>query len=1065
MIVCPSCGKENPEGFTFCGFCSAPLMAAELSREVRKTVTIVFCDVTGSTAMGEKLDPEIVRRVMGRYFSEMKTVLESHGGTVEKFIGDAVMAVFGIPQVHEDDALRAVRAASEMRERLRDLNKELGRDFGVTISSRIGVSTGEVVSGSASQTLATGDAVNVAARLEQAAHPGEILIGQDTLRLVRDTVVAEPVEPLGLKGKAEPVGAFRLMSVGGAEGFARRFDAPMVGGADELQALRDASRRAARDSACVLVTVLAPAGVGKSRLIQEFLERQSVGASVIRGRCLPYGTGITYWPVVEMLTASAGIDDLDGPDQVRGKIASLLEDVADAGVVGERLAHFLGLAGATAAPDETFWAVRKLFESRAIRSPLVAVFDDIHSAEPALLDLIEYVADWSRDAPILLVCLARPELLDERPGWGGGKPNATSLLLEPLTEAECDEVIANLLDRAELPQDARRKITEASEGNPLFVEQMVEMLIDDGVLRREDGSWVVSGDFSDLAVPGSITTLLEARLDRLPHMGRAVIERASVEGKVFHLGSVTALTPESERGYLREPLMALVRRDLISPDRSLFAGDDAFRFRHMLIRDAAYRRIPKERRAELHQLHADWLERAAGDRTSEFEEIIGYHMEQAYRLRSELGPLDERARDLAFQAADRLAASGMRARQRGDVGACAKLLERAASLYPVEAPARLELLPDLADALHESGEIARAEALIEDALLAARATGDRSVECRAVVSREYLRAKTNPPGFLQEDSLSEVAGLIPVLEGLGDARGLARAWIYVAESHWWLGRTGSAHLALDKAIQYARAAGEPPLARDALALYAASYMMSSTPISVATGNVEAIRDRAEGDRTILAFCSAPLALFAAMEGRFEDAHSHLALARSTLEELGMAVWSESLRMEEGEIELMAGDPIAAERVLRPGYEALIALGDRGSFSSLAGWLALAMARQSRDKEAEDVAAEARDATSLDDFATQILWREALAEVRVHQGRLDEAENLAREAVTIARRTDSSDDQGAAFATLGSVLAAARKRPEAIAAAREALTLYMARENLVGAERTRAFLRNIGVQED
>ena len=373
-----------------------------LRQESRKTVSVVFCDITGSTAMGERLDPEAVRHLMGRYFDEMKAAVQSHGGTVEKFIGDAVMAVFGIPDVHEDDALRAVRAAVEMRERLGELNKELERDFGATMSSRIGVNTGEVVAGPTAQTLATGDAVNVAARLEQAARPGEILIGDETYRLVRDAVVVDPAEPLDLRGKSEAVPAYRLRAVTGVEGVARRFDFPMVGRAEELQALRDSLRRVARDAVCSLVTVLGTAGVGKSRLVQEFLERDAAEAGVIRGRCLPYGEGITYWPVVEMVTAGAGIADLDRPSEVRAKIASLLGEGRDEAIVVERLVQFLGLSGSSVVADEISWAVRKLFEAMAARSPLIVVFDDIQWAEPTLLDLIEHVADWSRDAPILL---------------------------------------------------------------------------------------------------------------------------------------------------------------------------------------------------------------------------------------------------------------------------------------------------------------------------------------------------------------------------------------------------------------------------------------------------------------------------------------------------------------------------------------------------------------------------------------------------------------------------------------------------------------------------------------
>ncbi len=419
-MICPSCGAENPEGQRFCGDCGLRLGEPEApAPEVRKTVTIVFSDIAGSTALGERLDPEALRRVLSRYFDAMRLILESHGGTVEKFIGDAVMAVFGVPAVHEDDALRATRAAAEMRLALADLNKELERDHGVTISNRTGVNTGEVVVGAGGQTFATGDAVNTAARLEQAASSGEILLGERTYRLVRDAVAAEGVAGVDAKGKAEPVPAWRLMSVHpSAEGIARRRDVPIVGRERELRLLREAFDRAVADRTCVLFTIFGAPGVGKSRLVEGFLS--GLDAEVLRGRCLPYGDGITYWPVVEMLTRAAELTELDGPAEIREKLRRLAGEGDEGELVVERLAQLLGVAGAAAAADETFWAVRKLFESLARTRPLVVDLDDLQWAEPTLIDLIDHVADWTRDAPVLVLCNARPDLLDAHPGWGGG---------------------------------------------------------------------------------------------------------------------------------------------------------------------------------------------------------------------------------------------------------------------------------------------------------------------------------------------------------------------------------------------------------------------------------------------------------------------------------------------------------------------------------------------------------------------------------------------------------------------------------------------------------------------
>ncbi len=744
MPTCGSCGRDNPEGFRFCGFCGAALAERPRGTEVRKTVTIVFCDVTGSTSLGERLDPESLRKVMTRYFDEMRRVIERHGGTVEKFIGDAVMAVFGVPVVHEDDALRAVRAAVEMREALAQLNKELERDRGVTIASRIGLNTGEVVADASggNQTIATGDAVNVAARLEQAAAPGEILIGPETYRLTRDAVTVEPVEPLALKGKSEPMPAFRLEAVAlGAEGIARRFDTPMVGRERELRVLRDAFEGAVRDGACSLGTVLGPAGVGKSRLIQEFLAGLGANATALHGRCLPYGDGITYWPFVEMLTGAAGIGDLDGPDEAREKLTALVEGTPDASVVVERVAQLLGLAGAAGAAEETHWAVRKLLEAMARRRPLVVVVDDLHWAEPSLLDLVEHIADWSRDAPMELVCTARPELLDARPGWGGGKMNAISFLLEPLDDEESDAMMANLLGRTTLPKDARARIRDAAEGNPLFIEQMVAMMVDDGLLVAHEEGWAVEGDLTGLSPPATITALMESRLDRLSDEERAVIERASVEGKVFHRAAVANLCSDELRTSLNAHLMALVRRDLIRPDTSLFAGDDAFRFRTILIRDAAYQRMPKETRAELHERYANWMEAAAGDRLAEFDEIVGHHLEQTYRLRSELGPLDGGAASVARRATDHLVSSAARALDRGDMAAVSNLLSRALELSAPDSPERAAIMADLGQALERGGELDRAAQILEECISLAERSGDLALACTARIRNLWVRTR------------------------------------------------------------------------------------------------------------------------------------------------------------------------------------------------------------------------------------------------------------------------------------------------------------------------------------
>src|SRR6266508_2562143 len=566
MPFCPHCGSESADSARFCHVCGTalpgetqtnvktiavakdPVSSQVNTGELRKTVTILFCDVTGSTSLGEQLDPESMRRIMQRYFDEISQTIQHHGGTVEKFIGDAVMAAFGIPVLHEDDALRAVRAAADA---------------------------------GSGQLFATGDTVNVAARLEQSAAPGEIVLGDRTLRLVRDAVTVEPLAPLELKGKAQTVQAWRLLEVAPhAPGLARRLDSPLVGRASELAQLSDAFDRAEQERSCQLVTILAQAGVGKSRLTQEFIAGVRERARVVQGRCLPYGKGITYWALTEIVKELAGIERFDAPAEARERIQALLPETDEARLVVDRVAGAIGLGDVSARAEEIFWAVRRFFEELALEGPLVIVFDDIHWAEPTLLDLLEYLASFSRGAPLMLLCPARPELAEIRPGWAE-RENATTISVPPLDAAECEELIDNLLGRAGIAPEPRRAIVEAAEGNPLFVEELLRMLVDDELLRSVNGHWEPTGDLADLAIPASVEALLAARLDRLSPEERAVAQRAAIVGRGFWWGSVVELTPEEERGNVGSHLHALVRKQLIYPDTAEFTGEDAFRFGHI----------------------------------------------------------------------------------------------------------------------------------------------------------------------------------------------------------------------------------------------------------------------------------------------------------------------------------------------------------------------------------------------------------------------------------------------------------------------------------------------------
>ncbi|MGH2680023.1 MAG: ATP-binding protein [Actinomycetota bacterium] len=1014
-------------------------MDERFGAEVRKTVTVLFCDVTGSTSLGEQLDPESLRALLSRFFEEMQVVLERHGGTVEKYIGDAVMAVFGIPAVHEDDALRAVRAAAEMRDALASLNKELERDRGVTIESRIGVNTGDVVAGDAAarQSLVTGDAVNVAARLEQAAGPGEILIGAPTMSLVRDAVAAEPVEPLTLKGKTGTVPAFRLAEVGrDSLGVARRLDTAMVGRTRELEELRESFARAVRDRVCVLATILGVPGVGKSRLTREFLEGLADASVVVRGRCLSYGEGITYWPVVEILTAAAGVLDADGPAEIRSKIGSLLRGTNDAAIASERLAEFLGLAGATASPEETHWAIRKLFEALAAERPLVAVFEDIHWAEPGLLDLIEHIAEWTRDAPILLVCPARPDLQDVRPGWGG-QAAATTLHLEPLTQGESTQLIGGLLGRADIPEAVAARVMGAAEGNPLFVEQMLAMLIDDGLIRPEADGWAVTGDLSHLTVPPTIAGLLQARLDRLSPDEQRVIERGSVEGRVFHWGSVTDLSSDLAPGEVGRHLMALHRRGLIGPEQGLFGGSEAFRFRHALIRDAAYERIPKRIRSELHEGHARWLERIAGERLPEFEEVLAYHLEQAVALRLELGPLDDHGRELAGEAAARLASGGRRAAARGDLPAASKLFDRAVALMDPDDPVRIDLLMRLGTASIHAGDLERARSAFDEASEASSRQGDRRLEIRARLAQISLRAQFEPEGATE--LLKQVAEeAIPVLEELGDDEGLARAWSALSEVGLMWCRASDMETASERAAFHAQRAGDRAMLPNvALSRMVAPFLGMARP-EEGIQRCEEIRAWLPEDRFIGAMADMLQGGCRGQLGLFDEGRRQQRRAMDVCLDVGHKLWVGAVSMNASWLEVLAGDLEAAERWLREGIEMLESIGELGFRSTLAANLAHVLYERGRFAEAAEMIGVSEELGASDDLVNQVTARGIRAKLLAREGRTEDAIAVAEEAVSMSEGMDFWDTLAGVFENLGEVYRLAGRRDNAIAALGQAL---------------------------
>ena len=1055
MPVCPNCNEDNPERAKFCLSCGTPLAASPAPRETRKTVTVLFTDVTGSTALGERNDPEAMRAVMERYFDRMKAVISSHGGTVEKFIGDAIMAVFGVPEIHEDDALRAVRAAGEMREALGALNASLERERGVRIRVRTGVNTGQVVAGdpSAGQRLVTGDAVNVAARLEQAAQPDEILIGAETHRLVRGAVTVEQVDAIEAKGKAEPVAAYRLTGVTpGAAALMRRLDAPIVGRQHELSLLMQAFERSVRERACHLFTILGSAGVGKSRLVSEVLTALEDQATILRGRCLPYGDGITFFPLLEALPEAAGIRDDDSPAEARQKIAVLAAGEEHADRVTTAICELLDLAEGSTPIEEQFWAVRRLLEHLARRRPVVVEFDDIHWGEPKFLDLIEHIADWTRDAPILIICLTRHELLEKRPGWGGGKLNATSLNLEPLTQKECDRLVDFLLGEADIAEEARERITEAAEGNPLYVEEMLSMLIDDGALARVDGRWVAAADLSAIAVPPTIQALLSARIDRLTPDERGALECAAVAGKVFWRGAVAALSPPERAPSLDRHLLALVRKDLVRDDPSTFAGEDAFRFRHLLVRDTAYQGIAKRVRADLHERFALWLEAVTGERASEYEEIIAYHYEEAYRNLVDVGMKDERVTSLGIEAGTRLAETGRRATNRGDFPAAITLLRRAIAALPRAHSTHASLLPDLAHVLNDAGQFDEAEQIIEDAISLAEETNDESLAWRARIAAAGRGIWIAAPGSTV-NARETASQAITVFERRNDEKGLARAWDLLSAADWLAQRAGDTAHALDRALEYSRRSGERASEFTMLNTLQMTLVLGPTPWPEAIERAERI-SRDHPSRGLEAAWLGFKGRGVAAAGRIDEGRALVREARSILADMGLRLWVAGYTQGAAAVELCAGNLEEAARFLREGADAFEEVGERAMRSTNVAELAEIFVDLERYDEAERCVEDARRTGDEHDAATQAEWRMALARLLALGGRTDEAEQLVRESLSFFEGSDFIEYHANRLVGASKVFARIGKTGEADAALRTAEDLYTAKASLALLERAR-----------
>jgi DNA-binding SARP family transcriptional activator len=981
----------------------APPEAAARGRPPdRRTVTVLFCDVVDSTKLAAELDPEVYRRLMSRYFELVRASIERHGGTLEKFIGDAVMAVFGVPDLHEDDALRAVRAADEAQAAL------CGEAWDVPLTARVGVSTGEVhvLSSSGDDLHISGAAASVAAGLEERAPPGGVLLAKETHRLVRDAVRAAPVGD-----------AWRLDEVlTEAVPYTRHLDAALIGRAVELQRLHNAYENARDGRKCYLVTLVGEAGIGKTRLARELVASLREEARVLVGRCVSYGEGATYLPIAEIVRHAADENSLGG-------IRKLLTSEADADAVAERIAELAGVAETPAAPGEAFWAVRRFLEALSRTRPLLVVLDDIHWAEPTLLDLIEYLGHWA-EGPILVVCLARHELLEARPAWGG--PTSTGFLveLEPLPTEMLDELVAQLAVEP-IEADIQQQIVDHAGGNPLFAEQLLAFAADEPELPLENP-------------PPTVEALLASRIDRLEPRSLALLRRAAVLGRTFTSAQLEDLGSDPDAGRL---LQSLTERRFVRPLR------EVFRFHHVLVRDVAYRGIPKTERAALHEQAARCLERRDGA-----DEIVGYHFEQAFRYLTEIRHVDPHAHALAKAGGEVLGRAGIRAWKRADAAAAVSLLRRTLVLTPNEG----DLACELALALNVRGDRARAQ----DLLMNVTAHADEHTRLRAELEHAFLRS-LGEPGRAGE-LLDAATAAIPTLERAGDDRGLGRAWYCVAHVR---GGFYCEYAKMEEAAErvgtyYSRGGWSTSAAAEMLGL---ALYFGPRPVDEAIARLDQLSVYGTGDPAGEANSALWLGGLESMRCNFEIARAQVGRAHTLYLDLGLTGGAVDLCGRAlAAVELLAGFPEVAERALREACAFLQESKQTAVLATRAAELAAAIYERGLYDEAAVWAGLARESAGADDLDAALTRQPVEAKILARLGGMAEAERLARATLSLVAQTDALNRHADALLALAEILDLAGSEREARENARQALALYEMKGNTAAAARVRERLGGVTV---
>lgn len=1017
MAACPRCGAESSTSELFCSRCGRRLSPTRAER--RKLVTVVFTDLVGSTELEEGLDTETVRDVVLQYYALMRAAVEEHGGRVEKFLGDAVLAVFGVPAAHEDDAARALRAALAMRARLDELNERLKPEYGVRLAVHTGIHSGVVLSGADvnDDGFVLGSTANVAARLEEAAGNSEILLSETTYQLVKQLARVEELGPMAAKGVAGELRCYRLLGLVEGDGTARRHAAGLVGREKELAAMAHALEEVAGSGSARLLLLVGEPGIGKSRLADELCG--SSGATVLSGPCLSYGEAITYWPLAEILRQAVGVAKGDSVEHARRRLDELFAQSPQSSRAVTVLAPLLGAGHGSVTSEDIIWATRKLLEVVSKAGPVILRLDDLQWAEEQWLEVLDALAEDS--LPVLLLGLARPEMRTRRPAW-------ETLMLVGLSNGESRRLVSQL---AELTSEQQDLIARRAGGNPLFIEELVS-----AALESSNG-----------LLPLTLDALLHARLDRLEAAQRNVLEAGAVEGQEFHKSIVEQLEAELAPGEIDEALARLVESELIFRNGSSLNGEDAtYRFRSLVIRDAAYAAIPKRVRATQHERLGRFLCNSYARSAGEWDELAGYHLEQSVLNRAELGKLDSHANGVAVEAADRLVAAARRAFSRGDTRAATTLYDRSLRLLHGAAMRRLELVPEVAEVLMLAGDQAGAEAMLAEGVADALAAGDRRLVMACRIAQQHLAVKTDA-GWHGDEALKAACEGLETFAEASDYANMARAATLMGEVHWLSFRGAEMESAYAQALEYCEMAGDPPWRGWILRMLPIVYYHGPMPVPEAITRCEEILALGKGHGVVEVGARTKIAGLLAMRGEIDEALALCKESRAIAEEIGLDVAIAGMTNYVGPIHLLGDDLEGAESSLREGCAFLEANGYRPTLSTSSALLARTLERKGEVEEAQWWAHKSRALASPDDVATEILLRGVTARLLARSGHFDEARREAYAGLERAASTDFLNWHGESLLDCAHVLSLAGDG-DAADTARLAQRLFEKKGNLV-----------------